>query len=97
MNKYYINSILKEAAESIRERRIAENWSRNELAERSGVSYGTLIKFETTGKISFISFVKLLTTLKMEQEFLKFLNDTTEIPSDKFERMQTRKRAWRKQ
>ena len=34
------------SAEAIRERRVAENWSRNELAARSGVAYGTLIKFE---------------------------------------------------
>lgn len=96
MNKYYIDSIMLSTAEAIRVRRVAENWSRNELSARSGVAYGTLIKFETTGKISLNSFIKLLVVLKMEEEFLKFLNDTTDIPSEKFDRMQTHKRAWRK-
>ena len=33
------------------------------LASRSGVPFGTLKKFERTGQISFVSFIRLVTAL----------------------------------
>lgn len=57
-------------------------FSQVEMAERSGVSLGTLKRFETTGKISLESFLKLLLVLGRihEMEQLLFpLEDLTEI------------------
>lgn len=52
----------REMAESVAERasqkRLALNLSQQTLAKRSGVSYGTLKKFERTGQISLESLLK---------------------------------------
>lgn len=57
-------------------------FSQVEMAERSGVSLGTLKRFETTGKISLESFLKLMLVLGRidEMEQLLFpMEDLTEI------------------
>lgn len=47
----------------VRTRRLAMNWTQARLAKRSGVSLGTLRKFEQQGRISLESFLKLLAVL----------------------------------
>ncbi|MCP5506359.1 MAG: helix-turn-helix transcriptional regulator [Chlamydiales bacterium] len=41
-------------AERVKELRLAQNLSQKTLADRSGVSYGTIKRFEQTGKISLV-------------------------------------------
>lgn len=62
----------------LRNRRLAQNLSQEGLARRSGVALGTLKKFERTGQISLVSFIRLAITFKdeaalenllLEQEF----------------------------
>jgi len=53
--------------------------SQVELAERSGVSLGTLKRFETTGKISLESFLKLLLVLGRIGELEKILFPTEDL------------------
>lgn len=50
-------------AKQAQAKRLALNLSQNTLAERSGVSYGVLKKFERTGKISLESLLKLALVL----------------------------------
>ncbi len=50
----------------VRGRRLGQNLTLEGLARRSGVALGTLKKFERTGKIALISFIKLLIALKQE-------------------------------
>ncbi len=50
-------------AKQAQEKRLSLNLSQQTLAERSGVSYGVLKKFERTGKISLESLLKLALTL----------------------------------
>lgn len=47
----------------LRRRRLAENLTQAGLADRSGVPLGTLKKFEHTGAISLVSFIRLLVAL----------------------------------
>ncbi|MCY4130780.1 MAG: helix-turn-helix domain-containing protein [Gammaproteobacteria bacterium] len=50
-------------ADRLKRCRLARNLTQTGLAARSGVPLGTLKKFERTGSISLISFVRLLVTL----------------------------------
>ena len=47
----------------LKTKRLAHNLTQSGLAERSGVPLGTLKKFERTGVISLVSFVRLLVAL----------------------------------
>lgn len=57
------DEIKKHVAAGIKARRLALNFSQETLAERSGVSWGTLKKFERTGSISLEALLKLMLTL----------------------------------
>jgi len=50
-------------------RRKQLGYTQTELAERSGVSLGSLKRFETTGQISLESFLKLAFVLECLEEF----------------------------
>lgn len=50
----------------LRNRRLAQNLTLEGLAKRSGVALGTLKKFERTGQIALVSFIRLVITLKDE-------------------------------
>ena len=63
MNKYSITKlpidVLKDVAQKHKQLRKFHNYSQAELATRSGVSLGTVKRFESSGKISFESLLKL--------------------------------------
>ena len=67
MGKFSINKlpsdVLSEIAAKHRHLRKKAKLSQAELAERSGVSLGSIKRFESTGKISLESFLKLLHVL----------------------------------
>jgi transcriptional regulator with XRE-family HTH domain len=67
MGKYSIqktpSECLLELAEKHRSVRKRAGWSQLELARRSGVSLGSLKRFESSGRISLESFLKLLLIL----------------------------------
>lgn len=56
-------------AKRARDQRLALNLSQASLAARSGVSHGTIKKFERTGKISLESLLKLAIILKAINDF----------------------------
>ena len=58
--------IATEIALRLRNRRLAQNLTLEGLARRSGVALGTLKKFERTGQIALVSFIRLVITLKDE-------------------------------
>ena len=59
-------TIATELAVRVRNRRLAQNLTLEGLARRSGVALGTLKKFERTGQIALVSFIRLVITLKDE-------------------------------
>ena len=58
--------VARELAVRLRDRRLAEQLTQEGLAQRSGVPLGTLKKFERTGQVSLLSFIRLAVTLKDE-------------------------------
>ena len=58
--------IAAELALRLRNRRLAQNLTLEGLARRSGVALGTLKKFERTGRIALVSFIRLAVTLNDE-------------------------------
>lgn len=56
-------------AQQVKHKRLSLNLSQQTLAERSGVSYGVLKKFERTGQISIHSLLKLALILDALEEF----------------------------
>ena len=58
--------IATELAGRIKTRRLAQNLTLAGLAQRSSVPLGTLKKFERTGQIALISFIRLVVALKDE-------------------------------
>ncbi|MBN1925616.1 MAG: helix-turn-helix transcriptional regulator [Prolixibacteraceae bacterium] len=73
MGRYSINKIpqevLNEIAVKHRQLRKAKKISQIELAERSGVSLGSIKRFEQTGKIAFESLLKLAHLLDRLDDF----------------------------
>lgn len=59
----------KRVASRARDLRLELNLSQQTLSEKSGVSYGSLKKFEQTGQISLESLLKLAVTLGCMDDF----------------------------
>ena len=73
MNSYILNKktpkeIDMQIAERIRNIRRRRKISRQRLSEKSGVSLGSLKRFESTGEISLISLTKIAVALELENE-----------------------------
>jgi|JI10StandDraft_1071094.scaffolds.fasta_scaffold05584_10 transcriptional regulator with XRE-family HTH domain len=56
-------------AKRLKELRLAQNLSQKTLAQQSGVSYGTIKRFEQSGKISLNSLLKISFILGVIEEF----------------------------
>ncbi len=57
-----------EAAKRFRKVRISKKVTIKELSERSGVAYSTIRRFESSGEISFLSLIKMVSALDEDQE-----------------------------
>lgn len=66
--------------------RLSKKWKRSTLAQRSGVSIASLIRFEQEGKISLESFLKLLNALGRLDEVEKLLLEPTATSIDELEK-----------
>lgn len=75
MNKYSVkplpSDIQSALAERFRKLRKAKGYSQTEMAQRSGVSLGSLKRFELTGQISLESLLKLAHLLDRLEDFMK--------------------------
>lgn len=61
--------LMRDVAIAAKTRRLSDNLTQTGLAQRSGVSLGTLKKFERTGKISLESLLKIAMALGATQGF----------------------------
>ncbi|MFT4526185.1 MAG: transcriptional regulator with XRE-family HTH domain [Granulosicoccus sp.] len=68
-----ITHVAKGLAERCRKLRTQKKLSQQQLADRSGVSLGSLKRFESTGKISLESLLKIAVTLEHISEFENLL------------------------
>lgn len=77
MGKYSINKlpsdILKTTAHNVAELRKEKNLTQQGLAEKSGVSYGSIKRFERLGQISFESLLKIAEALDRLDDFESLL------------------------
>jgi transcriptional regulator with XRE-family HTH domain len=77
MGKYSIkklpSDILLSTAQNVAALRKQLKWTQQELANRSGVSYGSIKRFERFGKISFESLLKIAEVLNRLEEFENIL------------------------
>lgn len=83
MNKYSVrklpSDILQETALRHRRLRKYHKLSQERLAEKSGVSLGSIKRFERTGKVSFESLLKLAHVLGRLSEFEDLFNLTDNL------------------
>ena len=84
----------KEVAASLADRhknlRLLKKWKRTTLAERSGVSVASLIRFEQTAQISLENFLKLLSVLGRLDEVEKILLPPTAGSIKELEKQETK-------
>ena len=73
--------ILADLAALLKERRLADNITQEQLAGRANVSLSVLRKFERTGKISLESFVKLAFVLGLTDPILEAMKVKESMPS----------------
>ena len=59
----------------LRQSRKRRGISQQQLSDESGVSYGSLKRFETTGQISLLSLTKLAMALDCTEEIKKLFTD----------------------
>ncbi len=73
MGKYSVlklpSDILRSTAQNVAALRKDQRLTQQELAKKSGVSYGSVKRFETTGKISFESLLKIAEALQRLSDF----------------------------
>jgi len=62
-------SIAKKLAQRLRKRRLSLNMSQKSLSEKSGVSWGSIKRFENSGEISLKHLLKLALALDALDEF----------------------------
>jgi transcriptional regulator with XRE-family HTH domain len=89
MGKYSLNKlptdVMHEVALKHRSLRKSKKMSQSELAERSGVSLGSIKRFEQSGQISFESLLKLAHVMDRLNDFDSiFIKNETEIPENLF-------------
>ncbi len=71
-----------ELASRARQYRLAQSLTQEGLSSRSGVPLGTLKKFEQTGQIALVSFIRLVTALGGEAALANLL------PEQKYETLE---------
>lgn len=64
------NSVMRTLKESFKNRRLSFDLTQEGLSNKSGVSLGSLKRFETTGQISLESLLKLAVVLECLDDFL---------------------------
>ena len=62
-------------AANVRRRRKGRKLSMKDLAEKSGVSYGSVKRFESTGEISLTSLLKIALVLDCADEFERLFTE----------------------
>ena len=80
MNDFVLNrktpaELNKQLAERIRTVRKRRKISQKKLSEKSGVSYGSIKRFEQSGEISLLSFTKIAFALDLEGELEELFAD----------------------
>ena len=82
LNQKTPNEIAKNLAEKIKERRKKLKISQEVLAQKSGVSLGSIKRFETKYEISLHSFIKIAIALDLDNDIENLFTTKTYISID---------------
>ena len=74
-----LNDIENEIKTKFKQKRKSLKLSQKELSTKSGISLGSLKRFEQTGKISFSSLLQLAVVLECLEEFSNICNQKEEF------------------
>ena len=77
LNQKTPNEIAKNLAEKIKQHRKKLKISQTTLAQKSGVSLGSIKRFETKYEISLQSFIKIAIALDLDSDFEKLFSNKT--------------------
>ena len=77
LNQKTPNEIAKSLAEKIKQQRKKLKISQQELAQKSGVSLGSIKRFETKYEISLGSLIKIAIALDLDSDFEKLFSSKT--------------------
>ena len=77
LNQKTPNEIVRNLAEKIKQQRKKLKVSQQELAQKSGVSLGSIKRFETKYEISLQSFIKIAIALDLDGDFEKLFSTKT--------------------
>ena len=77
LNQKTPNEIAKNLAEKIKQHRKKLKFSQESLAQKSGVSLGSIKRFETKYEISLISLIKIAIALDLDSDFEKLFSSKT--------------------
>ena len=100
LNDFDPNAIVKDLVIRARKLRLSSNITQADLAIKSGVSLGSIKRFERTGEISLSNLLYLAVALNATDAFKQLFAITTYQSVDevlKIKRVYTRKRASKKQ
>lgn len=81
-----LQAVANDLIERVRARRKAQGLTQRRLADRAGVSYSSLRRFETTGEISLTSLLRLAQTLGCLEDFNALFGRKMMSDSKKHER-----------
>ncbi len=81
INLHTPNSILEIISKNFKQRRLSYNLSQEGLASKSGVSLGSIKRFENTGQISLQSLLKIAVILDCLDDFLHLAKEKESIKS----------------
>ena len=76
------NSIMQNLKDKFKQKRLSLNLTQEGLSNKSGVSLGSIKRFETTGQISLLSLTKIAVALNIADDLR---NIFTEIPYNSIE------------
>lgn len=79
------DEINKEIAARVRTVRKRRKISQVKLSEKSGVSLGSVKRFESTGEISLLSLTKIAIALKVEQELKQLFSNVPYLSLEEIE------------
>lgn len=85
-------SVMQELKNRLQQRRLAIGFSQKALSERSGVSFGSIRRFENTGEISLSSLLKIAIILDCLDDFKNIANQTIPSKESIKDILQTKKR-----
>lgn len=89
-------AICLELATRFKQTRISASLTREELADRSMVSVGTIARFENGKDISLSNLIKLMKALSMESRIESLISDPSDRPSSHIETYTPKQRARKK-